>query len=80
MCTFCPFKSPKRWRETSESDLAAAIEVDEAIRDLDCIGLTEGPAFLTDRLIPIRELVERGDPQPDLPGLESYCDEGACFL
>jgi hypothetical protein len=38
------------------------------------------PAFLTDRLIPVRQLIERGDPQPSLPGLESTCDAGACFL
>lgn len=80
MCVFCPFKSPRRWEQTGAEDLARAIEVDEAIRDLDCIGLTDGPAFLTDRLIPIERLVATGDPQPILPGLESYCDAGACFL
>jgi hypothetical protein len=80
MCVFCPFKSPRRWMQTGADDLARAIEVDESIRDLDCIGLTEGPAFLTDRLIPVSDLVRKGDPQPNLPGLESYCDEGACFL
>lgn len=80
MCVFCPFKSPQRWAQTSAADLERAIEVDEAIRDVDCIGLTDGPAFLTDRLIPIERLVREGDPQPNLPGLESYCDGGACFL
>lgn len=80
MCSFCPFKSPRRWMQTSEADLQRAIEVDEAIRDLDCVGLTDGPAYLSDRLIPITDLVRKGDPQPDLPGLESYCDQGACFL
>jgi hypothetical protein len=80
MCVFCPFKSPRRWMQTEADDLATALAVDEAIRDLDCIGLTDGPAFLTDRLIPIADLVSKGDPQPDLPGLESYCDGGACFL
>lgn len=80
MCIFCPFKSPERWRQTSEADLKRAIAVDEAIRDLDCIGITDGPAYLTDRLIPISDLVRKGDPQPNLPGLESYCDGGHCFL
>lgn len=80
MCVFCPFKSPARWLETEPEDLEIAYRVDEAIRDLDHIGLTDGPGYLTDRLIPIRKLIERGDPQPDLPGLESYCDGGACFL
>ena len=80
MCVFCPFKSPRRWRDTSAADLARAIAVDEAIRDLDCVGLTDGPAYLSDRLIPVADLVRHGDPQPTLPGLESYCDSGACFL
>lgn len=80
MCTLCPFKSPRRWQQTGQSDLRAAVRIDEAIRDLDCVGLTDGPAYLSDRLIPVADLVRRGDPQPELPGLESYCDGGACFL
>lgn len=80
MCVFCPFKSPRRWMQTTGEDLALAVRVDEAIRDLDCIGLTDGPAYLTDRLIPVADLVRNGDPQPELPGFESYCDSGACFL
>jgi hypothetical protein len=80
MCVFCPFKSPRRWFQTEMADMETALAVDDAIRDLDCIGLTDGPAYLTDRLIPIADLVRNGDPQPDLPGLESYCDGGACFL
>lgn len=79
-CTICPKKDPPRWMRTTGDDLKQAISVDEAIRDLDCIGITEGPAYLTDRLIPIERLVRDGDPQPTLPGLESYCDGGACFL
>ncbi len=80
MCVLCPKKSPRRWLQTEGKDLETAIAVDEAIRDLDCIGITEGPAYLTDRLIPIADLIRNGDPQPTLPGLESYCDGGACFL
>jgi hypothetical protein len=79
-CVMCPKKDPPRWMRTTGADLDTAIMVDEAIRDLDCIGLTDGPAYLTDRLIPIADLVRNGDPQPTLPGLEPYCDGGACFL
>lgn len=80
MCEECPFKSVARWQQTPPDALERVYAIDAAIRDLDCIGLTDGPAFLTDRLIPIVDLIKRGDPQPNLPGLESYCDEGACFL
>ncbi len=80
MCVYCPFKGPDRWLRTEGADLARAVQVDEAIRDLDCVGLTDGPAYLSDRLIPVADLVRNGDPQPNLPGLESYCDGGACFL
>lgn len=80
MCVFCPFKTPARWRATSPADLETAYAVDDAIRNLDEIGLTEGEGFLTDRLIPIRDLIKRGDPTPMLPGFDSYCDGGACFL
>jgi hypothetical protein len=80
MCVFCPFKSPARWRATPPRDLEVAVAVDEAIRDLDCVGLTDGPAYLSDRLIPVSDLIKGGDPQPMLPGMESYCASGACFL
>ena len=80
MCVFCPYKTPDRWRATSPADLETAYAVDDAIRNLDEIGLTEGEGFLTDRLIPIRDLIKRGDPTPMLPGFDSYCDGGACFL
>lgn len=80
MCIECPFKSPERWRQTPASQLARVYQVDEAIRDMSRVGLTDGDAFLTDRLIPVESLIKRGDPQPTLPGLESYCDGGACFL
>jgi hypothetical protein len=80
MCRKCPFKNPQRWAQTPESDLPDVYELDEAIRDLDQIGITDGPTFITDRLIPVEQLIRNGDPQPNLPGLESYCDGGACFL
>lgn len=80
MCKICPFKTPDRWRATSPSELPGVYEVDEAIRDMTNVGITEGDCFLTNRLIPVERLIKRGDPQPPLPGLESYCDGGACFL
>ena len=80
MCRMCPYKSDERWRETPESDLQTVHVVDEAIRDLDEIGLTDGPAYLTDALIPVKSLLRGERKQPVLTGLESYCDGGAWFL
>lgn len=81
MCVCCPKKTPGRWLQTEGADLERAVQIDEAVRDsMYNVGLTDGDAYLCDRLIPVRELIERGDPQPNLPGLESYCDGGACFL
>lgn len=79
MCVGCPFKGPDRWRSTPPDERERACQVDEAIRDSSAIGL-DYPAYLSDRLIPVKDLLERGDPQPALPGLQSYCDGGACFL
>lgn len=80
MCKICPFKTPERWAATPERELPSVYEVDEAIRDMSRVGITEGDCFLTNRLIPVEQLIKRGDPQPFLPGLDSYCDGGSCFL
>lgn len=80
MCKKCPFKTPARWMQTPEHERREAYELDEAIRH----GLrgcaVEDPAYLSDRLIPVEQLVKRGDPQPSLPGMTSGCDEGMCFV
>lgn len=81
MCRRCPYKSPQRWAQTSEGDLDGVFAYDEAIRHgLEHVAVEE-PVYLTDRLIPVEQLIRRGDPQPNLPGLEAPgCDGGACFL
>lgn len=79
-CKHCPYKDPARWFQTPEADLSALFEMDEAIRHgLEGVGVEE-PAFLTDRLIPLEQLIRKGDPQPSLPGFETGCDQGWCFL
>ena len=80
MCTMCPFKTPDRWRATPSYQLSRVYRIDEAIRDMSNVGLTEGDAYLCDRLIPVETLIKKGDPNPMLPGFESYCEAGACFL
>lgn len=80
MCKKCPFKSPQRWMQTSKADQLEAIEYDEKIRHgLENAGVEE-TCFISDRLIPLERLIRKGDPQPTLPGLETYCDAGQCFV
>jgi hypothetical protein len=80
MCRRCPYKTPARWLQTPKVDQEIAFGTDYAIRDgMANVGVDE-PAFLTDRLIPLERLVKKGDPQPNLPGFESSCDTGYCFL
>ncbi len=78
MCVFCPYKSVARHMLASDEDKARAVAVDDAIRDLDCIGLTEGPAYVSDQLIPLRDLLRDGGRQRELPYFG--CTGGACFL
>jgi len=80
MCVECPHKGPDRWKATPAAQLAKAYAVDEAVRDPSSIGFTDGDGYLSDRLISIERLIKHGDPSPSLPGLEAYCDGGACFL
>jgi hypothetical protein len=85
MCTFCPFKSPDRWAETEGADLAQAEAIDAAIRDLSILGIDAGPAFCSDRLVPIgraRELANAPEPQTAFAFAfdDASCDAGRCFL
>lgn len=75
MCTFCPFKSPSRWRETVGPDLEQALAVDHAVRDLSYMGVKGGEVFLSDRLVSIGEARESAENSAD-----SQCDTGHCFL
>lgn len=77
MCVFCPFKTLDRWRETSESDLAKAVEVDVAIRDLSRFGIDSGDVFVSGQLIPVDRLRTSVLESSETP---SYCDGGHCFL
>lgn len=81
MCKRCPFKNPQRWAQTTKADLEGVYEYDEAIRHgLEHTEVHE-TVYLTDRLIPVEQLIKKGDPQPSLPGFEiPGCDSGACFL
>lgn len=81
MCKRCPFKSPGRWAQTTERDLDGVFAYDEAIREGLAHTAVEETCFVTDRLIPIEQLLSKGDPQPNLPGFDPPgCDGGACFL
>lgn len=90
MCVCCPYKTPARWGATRGKDLARAVELDNAIRDLDQVGITDGPGFLSDRLKPLSELQKahlRGllyeeDPNDffDVDDADpADCSAGVCF-
>ena len=79
MCVFCPYKSSVRWAATEGDDLARAIQVDEAIRNLDEFGLTDGPAYLSSQLVPISTLPRVAPDTADSDALDA-CDSGKCFL
>jgi hypothetical protein len=80
MCVFCPHKTVERWRDTSGADLERAIVIDEALRNLDEVGLTQGEAFLSDQLIPLRDLMQRIDEEPEAEMPRRPCTGARCFL
>lgn len=79
MCVFCPHKTSARWAATEGADADLAIKVDEAIRDVDVLGLTDGPAYLSSQLVPVSRLVRKPELAADEPE-PNGCDAGACFL
>jgi hypothetical protein len=79
-CVFCPHKSPGRWGITSGADADLAVRVDEAVRDLDEFGLTDGPAYLSDRLVPVSTLIRRPEAFAAEEADPNGCDAGACFV
>lgn len=78
MCVCCPFKTPDRWAATLGSDRDRAIQIDEAIRNLDEFGLTDGEAFLSDTLTPVASLPDVATTATSEPS--ESCDAGRCFL
>lgn len=82
MCTICPWKTPDRWLATPAEQLPLVYTIDEAVRDSSSVGLTDGDAYLCDRLIPVEELVRRGGVVESAGGELDHagCDGGHCFL
>ena len=81
MCTFCPFKSVARWKATEGTDLAQALEVEDAIGRVPDSMKIDDDLFLSDRLVKIGKVREMPDDDAqgelfDAPG----CDGGRCFL
>jgi hypothetical protein len=77
-CVECPFNTPLRHHQASEMDRRKAVLVDEAIREgLQHVAVEE-PAFVSDRLIPLADLLRRGDRSAN--GAEPHCNTGRCFL
>lgn len=59
-------------------DWAQAVMVDEAIRDLTCMGVTD-ECYVSWTLIPLRKLAEMGFPEIDGEKVE-LCHSGHCFV
>lgn len=82
MCVACPHKTLDRWAETTPRDWKRAIRLDDAVRNLDEVGLTHGEAFVSDRLVSLRELRERLPEFLRLPVVAPgrTCNTSRCFL
>ena len=88
VCNACFANAPGHYRDMAKNrpkDWQQAVEVDESIRDLSQIGVVEGPAYVSDRLIPLKQLEKEGfrSRQMSLFGddAEMYsCDGGYCFV
>lgn len=82
MCVACPHKTIDRWADTTPGDWKRAIRIDDAVRNLDEIGLTQGEAFVSDRLVPLRELKGRLAEFQRLPVVTNGkpCSTSRCFL
>jgi len=60
------------------SDWEQAVAVDEAIRDLSCIGISD-ECYVSWTLIPLRVLAEMGFPEIDGEREAIKCHSGHCF-
>lgn len=77
-CTFCPYQSDPSWADmklNEPEDFAAAIEVDEAIRNSTKKGI-KNPAFLHSSLKPLKEI----DFKPGAPDLWHGECSGECHI
>ncbi len=79
-CVYCPHKTNARWGVTEGADADLAIKVDEGLRDMDVDGLTDGPAYLSNRLIPVSQLVRKSEAFAKDEADPAGCDGGACFV
>jgi hypothetical protein len=84
MCVFCPWKDPARWHATPEDQRPMAIAVDEAIRDCDGLGITDGQVYLSKSLTPLATVFSTPPTDPAqfelFPDLSAGCEGGHCFL
>lgn len=77
-CYYCPHHSDSYWRwlrDQHPADFAKAIEMDKKIRK--CQPGLIGEAYLHSQLVPLSEVVWKGDDQKKLDGFGAEC-EGVC--
>ncbi len=61
------------------ADWAQAVAVDDAVRDLSCIGVKD-EVFVSNTLLPLRELARRNFVVDDDGDEDGSCDSGHCFI
>jgi hypothetical protein len=82
VCNACYANDVAMFREMYRmrySDWEQAVAVDEAIRDLSCIGISD-ECYVSWTLIPLRVLAEMGFPEIDGERDAMKCHSGHCFV
>ena len=81
VCNACFANDVSYFREMHarrRKDWAQAVAIDDAIRDLSCIGV-EDECYVSWTLVPLRDLAKAGFPEID-GEKEQLCHSGHCFL
>ena len=61
--------------------VGASLAFDDSIRDMGRYGVQDGDCYVSDTLVPLRELAERNfDMGSALENVKHECDTGMCFV
>ena len=84
LCNGCfahGLRSLKEIHDNRPADWQQAVAFDHAIRDMSRFGVTQGECFVSDTLLPLEELADRGfDLGSTLENVRHECDTGMCFV
>lgn len=79
LCKHCPNQSPADFAALTGKDAMDCIAVDEALRDMSDFGV-QYPAYLSDTLIPVRDLIGKTAQDVGRPGDSWRCASGRCGI